>query len=503
MRKITVANARYRTPALPEHQRNPLISAMPDLINPARLRQVLTRVPVVPELDGMDNKNRMILAKRIRNILVPTNIFRDFYHALYHLIIVGYESRNPLDPQVVEWHYDVADPTISLETLVDEDRLNQSDVDTTCEHLFLTGLSGVGKSAIKNSILATCFPDVIIHNREDFDEIQIVQLHCEMPHDGSRGTLLKNLMEGFDNALRSVEKTNFLEQVQPSLARSATIGAMESFLKSLCVKYHVGVIIVDEFQNINVASAPDKNKMRQLFDNMSNMLNVPFVKIGTTDSLSLFQSKFRHGRRAGETLEVSPYIRIPQKVESDGKLPTKANNKGRDWDNLVHALFPFQVTKKPIEFTERWDAELYRLSCGIPYVLFTLWQEAQIDAIRSGSETLTIKRLNYVFQHRFKLIKTALNALRKRKMGQFQDLLTINQLFDKNEADAAIKQLSIFVEKENFSGPAATEILDGVEVLTEDFTLNPTQKSRLAAVKAKLEQRAQPVLKGQTIEHKG
>lgn len=512
--KISKVYAQYRKSALRAHDGNPLICALPEQLSPGRLKQLLTRMPLPPPNDELEKNDRIRAVKNIRNILVPTTPFLDFYRAVYNLILTGYESRNPLNPKVVEWSYDIADPNVSIADLADSKKLTQSEEDTTSEHLFFAGMSGAGKSEIKNSVLAIAFPNVIIHSREDFDDVQIVHLSVEMPHDGTRGTLLKNLLKAIDETLEGIEKTNFHEMAQPTLARSATIGSMESLLQSLCLKYHVGVIIVDEFQNINVASINDGDKMRQLFDSMSNLLHVPFVKIGTTDSLALFKKRFRHGRRAGETIELLPYIK---KTKSKQKMDSEANDKptsnkdclalpmpatthyGKDWDNLLSALFDYQVIKNPIKYSIRWDEELYKLSCGLPYVLFTLWEEAQIDAIRSGKETLTLQRLNQVYMRRFKLIKNALAALRKNKTEHFRDLFTISQLIDKGDNNAALKHLENFTNKEQFSGVAASGMLESVQNIEMNSTLDSEQKRKLESIKTKLQQRAQTIEKGQTL----
>jgi hypothetical protein len=499
MKKNSPKLAQYRLPKLEGHQKNPLICALPPYVQPSRLRQVLHTMPKLPELEFLDNADRIVLAKRIRKIRVPTKKFVDFYHEVYNLIVVGYEERNPLNPEDCEFTYDIADPNISIEELIASGKMPESNEDTTCEHMILTGISGVGKTALKNSVLKKLLPQTRLHTKDNFDEIQIIQLHAEMPHDGSRATLLKNLFSGIDKALKGFEENNYLKQVQPRLDRSASIGAMENFFRSLCIKYHVGIIVVDEFQNIEVADKGNQAKMRQFFDSMSNELNVPFLKIGTTDSLKLMKTKFTHARRAGDTIEIEPYYKLPL-------LPKKAGDKAQkpprsNWNDLVKSLFEFQVIKKPITYSERWDEELYKLSCGIPYVLYTLWQEVQINAIRTGTETITFKRLNDVFKSRFKLIKTALTALRSKRLGQFQDLLTIAQLFDKDDAEAAIKRLNHFVEEENFSGAAASDILLSLEEVEQEFTLTEPQKKKLAKIKASLKERAATIKKGQVYEN--
>jgi len=499
MKKQNTKFAQYRVPKLESHQKNPLICALPHFVKPSRLRAITDKMPKLPDLEYLDKNDRITLAKRARKIRVATKYFIDFYHDVYNLIVTGYEERNPTNSEVIEFHYDIADPSVDVEELIEAGIISETDEDTTCEHMILTGISGMGKSALKNSILKQLIPIAKIHTLDYFDEIQVFQLHAEMPHDGTRGTLLKNLFEGLDEALKDYEKTNYLEMVQPKLDRSANIGAMERFFKSLCIKYHIGIIIIDEFQNIDVADKDDKAKMRQLFDSMSNKLHVPFLKIGTTDSFGMMKAKFQHGRRAGDTIELLPYSRIPEIHNKSGI--DKGFVDGNDWKALIKAVFDYQVIKKPIAYSTRWDEELYKLSCGIPYVLFTLWQEAQVNAIRTGSETLTLKQLNNVFRQRFKLIKAAINALRNKKLGQFSDLLCIAQLFDKNEIDAAIERLNHFVNKENFSGAAAADVLQGIENIENENTLKEPQKIKLAKIKKELEQRATTIKKGQTYEN--
>jgi hypothetical protein len=499
MKNNPYTKAQYRLPKLEEHQKNPLICAMPPYVKPSRLRQAINTMPKLPDLEFLDNADRIILAKRIRKIRVATKKFFDFYHEIYNLIVVGYEERNPLNADDCEFNYDIADPNISIEDLKASGKISELNEDTTCEHMILTGISGMGKTALKNCVLKTLLPSTLIHTKDNFDEIQIVQLHAEMPHDGSRATLLKNLFAGIDNALKGIEQNNFLEKVQPRLDRATSIGAMENFFRSLCLRYHVGIIVIDEYQNIEVADKANQAKMRQFFDSMSNELNVPFLKVGTTDSLNMMKTKFRHARRAGDTIELEPYFKPPSLPKNTGDKALPPTKSG--WNDLVKSLFEFQVIKKPITYSERWDEELYKLSCGIPYVLYTLWQEVQINAIRTGTETITLKRLNDVFQHRFKLIKSALIALRNKRLGQFQDLLTVAQLFDKNDAKAAIKRLNHFVEKENFSGAAASDILLSIEDIEQEFTLTEPERKKLAKIRTSLKERAATIKKGQVYDN--
>jgi len=498
--RISVARARYRKPALASHRNNPLICALPEKMAPGRLRQLLTKIPKLCDTHDMSKPERVHLARQIRNMVVPTTQFLEFYNAAYAIIVEGYERRNPKDPRVVEWSYDVADPKVDIAEISADNQSQSSE--TTTEHLFVTGYSGVGKSLIKNTVLSSVFPTVILHDSEDFADIQIVYLSVEMPHDGSRATLLRNMFKSFDDTLNGIEDTGYLDHVQPKKGRGATIGVMESMLRSLCVRYHVGAIVIDEFQNLNVASKRFYNEMLQLFDSMSNCLFVPFIKLGTSDSLLNFQGKFRHSRRVGNTIEVLPYTRGAISSASQGPGPENGTSRSStDWKKLIEAAFDYQVVKNPVSYSTRLDQELHSLSCGLPYVFFTLWQEAQVEAIVSGKETITLELLKKVYNSRFKLLKISLAALRKNNTQRFRDLFTINQLVDKGDNLGAIRHLEQFVGKENFSGGAAAQIVEAVDELEFKSDMDPEQRRKLQSIKEKLNQRSRMTLSGQTVEH--
>lgn len=489
--KIRVAHAIYRDPTLEIHRGNPLICALPNKIESQRLKKILTKSPVSVQHDGLSKTDRIQLVKQIRNFVIPTNPYLDFYNVLYGMLITGYESRNPVDARVVEWSYDIANPDISIEELIGGKKLTLGSDDTTSESVFLTGCSGIGKSKLKKAVLSSVLPNVILHNRDDFDEIQIVYLEVEMPHDGLRSTLLRNMFKAIDSTLKGTENTDYLGMVHSETGRDATAGTMESLLHSLCLKYHIGIIIIDEFQNINVASNRFFSEMLQLFDTLSNILDVPFIKIGTPDSFDRFKGKFRHGRRAGEIIEILPYKMVSSKKDKSAK----------DWRLMVSAIFSYQIIKTPLKHSDRVEAELYKLSAGIPYCLFKLWQEAQIEAILSGDEKLSLKLFKQVYDDKFKLIKIGLSALRKNKSGRRKDLLTVNQLIDKGETSVALNHLDRFAQQEQFSGSAAVELSKAVSSLEFQSDLTDDDKEKMANIKKVLKQRSQAIQKGQTIEH--
>ena len=208
--------AQYREPFLNDHALNPLISALPAHIEPGRFKQLMTVTPKVIELENASNNDRVSVVKRLSNTVVPTKPYLDFYNEIYGMIVSGYEKRNPLDPKYVRWSYDVADPNVTLEELNERKAINTKGSETTADHLFLTGHSGMGKTKMKNAVLSGAFPSCIIHQRPDFDELQIVYLSIEMPPNGSQISLLTNIIEAIaysgedEHRFRSNVNTKFL-----------------------------------------------------------------------------------------------------------------------------------------------------------------------------------------------------------------------------------------------------------------------------------------------------
>ncbi|MCF7982530.1 MAG: ATP-binding protein, partial [Pseudomonadales bacterium] len=232
--KVTLTHAKYRNPALEIHRDNPLICALPEKIESGRLRQLLTSVPQIISSNELNKSDRIHMTRQLRKAVIPTMPYVEFNNALYEIIVAGYEQRNPLDPKVIQWSYEIANPDIDIKLLVNSNQTTVNSNDTTTENLYVTGLSGVGKTKLKNAVLSLIFPTVVLHSREDFDETQIVYLCIDMPHDGSRVTLLHNLIEAIDKSLVGIEKTNYLATVKPKSGRGASIGALQTFLYSLC-----------------------------------------------------------------------------------------------------------------------------------------------------------------------------------------------------------------------------------------------------------------------------
>lgn len=483
---VTVATAKYREATNEDEKSNPLVLALPTRFEPKRVNRILSERVICPDLSNLDESSREKAVGLINKTRIATSEHHELYCKLYNMIHANYLVRNPTKPEVVAWSYDIGDPEISL----DDTCLTQEGIDqpnTTSDAIFVSGFSGNGKSTMTERILFKCFPQIIEHDFKRFNEPQIVYLKVDMPSNGSKGGLLEEIMAELDRALSksSIDIPKYSNSVIKTATGYKNLSSLESQVISALNRHSVGVLIIDEFQNLLVASKNRRREMLQLLDTFANKLFVPTLKIGTPDSRELVSFNSRHLRRLGE-----PYFINPLK------------NNERDWELAMKALFAFQPVQKPIERNKEIEGLLKTFSGGVPDYLIKLWKGSLIEAIRSGKERLTQAIIKKVFKQQFPLLRNAIRNINKGEAKGYSDLLTAQQYFDAGNSQNAIKFIEKFANATKLSGVAAQDVLEDIENSVEKETLTTTQLNKIAKIKASLKQKAEESSGPQTIEHK-
>ncbi len=468
--KTTIVNAKYHETSNPLHANNPLITALPPKVT-AKNFKAATTIKLV-NLKAVDNSEgeRINAVRQLKKLFLPNFTHFEIYSHLYDTIVSTYEDRNPMASEVIEWTYELANPEFDFNG-EDDDVLEGG---TTTESSVLTGPSGAGKSTFARNTIARLFPQVICHPTLDLENPQITYLFVEMPHDGTRSGLCMNIFRALDKAL---QKFNYPSYVR--LYEGEKITKMESAIHVLFREFHVGLCVIDEFQNLNVAGKFLRDEMLQFFDSMSNNAKVSILKIGTSDAIKIIDKKHQHLRRAGYPTELTAY------------------SKGsKDWGLLVDTLFTLQFVHNKIEKDDKLNDLLYDLTCGFPYALVKLWQLTQIEAINSGKEKITLTLLRSVYKRQFSLLHAVFSAIRRKNTSRFEDLISVQQFLDKGEVKQAIKHLTYFIKSEQFNGPALVHMVEAVDAMQSDIDLSPEDKVAIAKVKSALESKL-AAIKGQ------
>ncbi len=480
---MSIAKARYRTSNIFEHQNNPLILALPMRLEDKQVSKALSINAPIIDISDLDRFEHESCLTSLRKTRVVTMQHLEFYHEVYGMIIHGYIHRNPQLPAVTAWSYDIADPS------VDNNHAAKPTIDsnlkqTTADAMFVTGFSGNGKSTMLTHVLGRLFPQVIEHDYQGFQEPQIVYLKCDLPHNASRSGLIINLLRELDRVLANTSSGNpkYSQSVATKSGKHINIDAMMNVLMTALNRHHVGLIIIDEFQNLHVSSHRYRLETIQLFDELSNILDIPSIKIGTPDTLAIFDRNSRHKRRLGKPFELQPFKRK------------------EDVARVMKQIFAFQPITNPIERDEVIEKLLLELTAGVPAYLFGLWEATLLESVRTKHK-INEKLIMRVFKKRFPLLRLAIRNIRQGKKGRHDDLLTVQQYLDSGNNDLALKHIDRFTKKSDFKGNSAQDVIDDIDQTIEHIDFTSQQLTKLKEIKATLALKKQETLGPQTLEH--
>lgn len=230
------------------------------------------------------------------------------------------------------------------------------------------GVPGIGKTSTIKRCLST-MPQVIIHEEYQGKKIyekQINYLTVECPSDCSLKTLALNIFSAIDRAIGS----EYLKQAtyQKGIATSATT----TKLKIICMNHHIGLIVIDEIQNaIQIATRNKQIKpLIKFLVELTNETSTAICFCGTLEAEEVFLKQEHLKRRTrGYRLLPMMYDKVYRK--------------------FITELWDYQATLKKVPLTEKLMKQIYDLSAGIPAYIVKLFEEAQVQAILSGTETLS------------------------------------------------------------------------------------------------------------------
>jgi hypothetical protein len=183
------------------------------------------------------------------------------------------------------------------------------------------------------------------------------------------------------------------------LPRMARVGAL----------HRLGILVVDEIQNLNEAKSGGDKRMLNFFVQLVNTMGLPVVLIGTPKARPLLMREFRQARRStGQGVPV---------------WNTMAFNE--IWQLFVESLWRYQYVQQPVALTAPLSQTFYDETQGITDFVIKLFMLAQIRAIVTGQERITVEIVRSVAADSLSFARLALSALRRgdhAALQQFEDL---------------------------------------------------------------------------------
>lgn len=451
MMPVSVATAEYTPSTLPELAGNPYAEALPPL-RPDR--DVIKALRVLPEFTPgereLPGEDRVAASQRLLRCVVPTRQYLEVYRKLHRLLCSGYVERNPLSPETVRWHYDLA-------------RNRQVTETSSAESMVVCGISGAGKTTLVRSILR-CMPQVIEHDAYDgapFERRQLVYVCVDVPADASRRALCLGILDAIDRALGTGHGREYRKP-------RTSVDDMQHAIKTLFGTYGVAVLLVDEFQNLSLARAGGRQALLQFFDSLVNEVRVPVVQIGTPAAIRVYEDQFRSARRAG----------TGGHVEIDRIKPGS-----EEWRILIQIVWQRQWVRRPAELTQKLDDLVYDLTQGLPACVFRLFALAHEAAISDGSERIDAQLLKRVYKEQFGLMRHALQQLRRGRSGAYEDLVEGDRFIASGGAAGSIRRITQRVKHGQFAPDLCRELLTQIRDVECEFDLTPNQEREIVRLK--------------------
>lgn len=383
--------AAYTPQRIPHFQGNPFIEALPTLGGEADVLKGLLSLPEFePEQRSWADHERFQMIMQLSNFMLPFERHLQLVYSVDSMMRQGYVGRLP---------HSVRSSSI-FKKLHEKTLLAAQDGVTPQISSALIGMSGMGKTTTLKRFLAR-IPQVIEHSQ--YGLYQIPYLHIETPYDGASVVgLAQSIFRKIDMILPGA---NYAEQYMNGRSGAETL---MNHAARLLHMHHVGLLVVDEIQNL--ANAPkNKKALMTLLVTASNELGVPILFVGTTKARELMSLSFRQSRR-------SCGFGIP----SWNRMEKGDIGDGSDWAIFIRTLLSYQWVRNPTEPSPFLADLLYDLSQGIIDVAIKLFACAQVRAIMDQSETVSAQLLVDVSKRELGMLAPMVAALRQNDIVALQ-----------------------------------------------------------------------------------
>lgn len=390
-----------------EYDTNPFIACLPPPPSDRDCFRHLVSRPACTEAERSlpAHLREQLVFIRMKQAFFPTGAQLRQAKQIDLLIRGGYVARNP---SVADWQAsltELATGGSEFQAAGMERRPRASDM--AADSMAALGPSGIGKTTVLRRMLDG-YPQVVRHNEPGLGTItQIVWLRIEAAADGSPKQTILSMFSEIDRLLG----TNFLERHGKLTREQLLIKAQQ-----ICARYAIGLIAVDEIQNLSNSHGGQSDLMSFL-TSLVNVVNVPILMIGTMKALPMMTSCFRTARRG----------------EGSGSIVYEPMPNGKEWLTFVRALFAFQWTTDITEVSDEIAEVLWDESQGIIDIAVKLFVLSQMRAIRLSlkgkPELITVGLVREVAKDSLKLVRPMLDALRRKDwkaLDSYEDLSSLD-----------------------------------------------------------------------------
>jgi hypothetical protein len=391
-----VIDAVYNEQTISIYRGNPLIEPLPPTLSEEEQGIALICLPDYDEEErNLPLHDRIHLTLSLFDVFKPWDIHTDVFSKFERLIRGGLRHRDPLSPK----HF--RDVNSKVEALRRGEPFKEKSRRSKVAGFTFLGTPGMGKTSTIEEILLW-FPQVICHTHykgKDFIFKQIVWLKLDCPYDGSIKGLVLSFFEAIDSLLgtdyysRYCKDKRAARDMVPDMARIAAI-------------HCIGVLVVDEIQFLSKLKSGGHEEMLDFFVELRNRMQIPVVLVGTPRATSILSGKLHQMRRGAGLGDV---VWEPMDLLDEC------------WDLFVESIWKYQYTTQVSPLTRKLKNALHEESFGIIDFAVKIYMLAQIRAIVSGSEKITVGIIRSVAKDDLNLPGPALKALKAKNWRAIED----------------------------------------------------------------------------------
>ncbi|MCS6286398.1 MAG: ATP-binding protein [Nitrospira sp.] len=378
--------AQYKEHKVSDHRGNPLIEALPVVLEEDEALQRLKRSPDLPgSIKRQSPKERFHeLANALDRLYIPTVMAMRIQRAIELMLYRGYVHRNP------------ARQIFNRTVIQVCDNLHKKVVEGTYEWpkgstMLLRGIPGMGKTRLVERCLSLYRP-VIYHTEwqgQPFPFQQRVWIKLNCPSDGSVRGLCINFFQELDRLFQTQYWSRYGRLTKYELV---------PVMANLVLRHGIGILAIDEIQNLMDAKTDGVRVMLNFFVELENTLGLPILLVGTYAADELVFQRYHQRRR----------------VNGEGYFEWTPLEFGGEWEAFTQALWTCQVLKTSSRWTQEMSAALHEVSFGVTDIALRVFRFAQEEAIDDGTEKLTVDVIRDTAKRHCPLTAPIIAALRDK-----------------------------------------------------------------------------------------
>lgn len=404
---------------IPEYADNDFIKALGPIRDAGEVLQSLNERIEFDESERLAAPHhRLRLVMRLRRFFRPMAPHLEIESKLSLALYEGYVFRNP-NTLEFKRHQRAARRRLAARQL----DLDGARVRNNASGFAIIGVSGVGKSFCVERILET-WPRTKVHHKHG-RIVQVIWVKVDCPHKGSKRALCIAILTFLDKWLGQgyAGKYGHTRNTAEDLVFVIT---------NLFVIHAVGILIIDEIQNLYNVKTEDNSSLMSFFVLLVNTIGVPVVLMGTLSARPLFNSAFATARR---NTALGSVIRYP--------LP-RGKTDADDWPTFVRTLWRGQWTSTKTELSKPILDALYEHTQGVLDLVVILYMLCQFELIQMSAthmlagrgpvdETITKAVIDAVAAKNFTLVRGMVEALKagnEERLKDYEDLSEFHELID-------------------------------------------------------------------------